>query len=218
MAILSSDIIRQIESTGLVAIIRASGSGELVEVVKALREGGCTCIEVTMTTPNCLQVIAEARQTLEDDAVIGVGTVLDAETARAAIVAGAQFVVAPILDLATIEICRRYSVPVMPGAMTPTEIMRAWQAGADLVKVFPTSVLGARFLKDVRAPLPQVKLIPTGGINLDNVGEFIRAGAAAIGVGSALVTAEAIKKRDFAGIKVTAAQWLQRIRQARESR
>ena len=212
-----SDVINQIESTGLVAIIRASSSEELIGVVSALREGGVTCIEVTMTTPDALEVIRAAREAVGDSAAIGAGTVLDAETARAVMLAGAQFVVAPMLDLPTVEICKRYSVPVMPGAMTPTEIVRAWQAGADMVKVFPTSTLGAKFIKDIRGPLPQIKLVPTGGVNLDTVGEFIRAGASALGVGSALVSKDAVKNRDFAGLKSAAAEFLRRVRQARES-
>lgn len=213
----TTKIVSEIESTGVVAIIRASGSGELVDVVSALRDGGLTCIEVTMTTPDALDVIHKARKTLGDSAAIGVGTVLDSETARAAILAGAQFVVAPILDLPTIEMCKRYSVPVVPGAMTPTEIVRAWQAGSDFVKLFPSTAGGPGLIRDLRGPLPHIKMIPTGGINLNNAAEFIKAGAAALGVGSALVTKEAVKNKDFAGLKAAAAQWLQCVRQAREA-
>ncbi len=213
----SAQIVAQIESTGVVAIIRASGSGELVDVVNALRDGGITCIEVTMTTPNALEVIKAAREKLGDTAAIGVGTVLDAETARAAILAGAQFVVAPITDLPTIELCRRYGVPVMPGALTPTEIVRAWQAGADFVKVFPTGSLGSQYLSDLRGPLPQIKIIPTGGITLENAADFIHAGASAVGIGSALVRKDWLQKRDFAAIRNAAGQWLQAVKQARES-
>lgn len=213
----ASEIAAAIESTGVVAIIRASGSGELVDVVSALRDGGLTCIEVTMTTPNAFDVIRQAREKVGDSAAIGVGTVLDAETARAAILAGAQFVVAPIIDLPTIELCRRYGVPVMPGGMTPTEIVRGWQAGADFVKVFPSTAGGPGLIRDLRGPLPQIRMVATGGVNLDNVGEFIQAGASAVGVGSALITREALKKKDFAGLKATASQWLQRVRQARET-
>ena len=213
----ASDIVDQIESTGLVAIIRASSSDELIGVVNALRDGGLTCIEVTMTTPNALEVIRAAREAVGDAAAIGVGTVLDAPTARAALLAGAQFVVAPILDLPTIEVCKRYNVPVMPGAMSPTEIVRAWQAGADFVKVFPTGTLGAKFIKDIRGPLPQIKLVPTGGVNLETAGEFIRAGAAALGVGSSLVTRQAVENRDFPTLKNAATEFLKRVRQARES-
>ena len=211
----ASDIVQEIESTGLVAIIRASSSAELIGVVNALRDGGLTCIEVTMTTPNALEVIRAAREAVGDSAAIGVGTVLDAETARAAILAGAQFVVAPILDLPTIAVCKRYSIPVLPGAMTPTEIVRAWQAGADFVKVFPTSTLGAKYLQDIRGPLPHIKLVPTGGVSLETVSEFIRAGAAALGVGSSLVTKEAVRNRDFDTLSKSAAAFLARVREAR---
>jgi len=213
----ASDVVREIESTGLVAIIRASGSEELIGVVNALRKGGVTCIEVTMTTPNALEVIRAARDAVGDSAAIGVGTVLDAETARDAMLAGAQFVVAPITDPDTIKLCKQRNVPVMPGALSPTEIVRAWRAGADMVKVFPTSTLGPQFIKDIRGPLPDVKLVPTGGVNLDTAADFIRAGAAALGVGSALVTKEAMKNRDFDALETTAAEFLKRVRQARES-
>lgn len=209
------DIVQQIESTGVVAIIRASGSEQLIDVVEALRSGGITCIEVTMTTPNALEVIRNARQACGDSAAIGVGTVLDAPTANAAILAGAQFVVAPITDLPTIELCRREGVPVFPGAMTPTEIVRAWQAGADMVKVFPTTSLGATFIRDLRGPFPQIKLIPTGGVTLETVADFIKAGSTAVGVGSSLVTKAALKNRDFASIKATAEEFLKRVHAAR---
>jgi 2-dehydro-3-deoxyphosphogluconate aldolase/(4S)-4-hydroxy-2-oxoglutarate aldolase len=214
----ASDVIQQIEATGVVAIIRAADSAQLIDVVSALRDGGVTCIEVTMTTPNALEVIRQARSACGESAAIGVGTVLDAETAQAAILAGAQFVVAPVLDLPTIETCKRYSVPVMPGAMTPTEIVRAWQAGADFVKVFPTSTLGATFIKDLRGPLPQIKLVPTGGVTLQTVSDFIKAGCAAVGVGGALVTSQALATHDFAAIRRTATEFLERIRQTRGSK
>lgn len=210
-------IVSEIESTGVVAIIRASSSGELVDVVSALRDGGLTCIEVTMTTPDALDVIHKARETMGDLAAIGVGTVLDAETARAAILAGAQFVVAPIIDVPTIEMCRRYSVPVLPGAMTPTEIVRAWQSGADVVKVFPATAGGPQLIRDLRGPLPHIKLLPTGGVTLETAGDFIKAGATALGVGSALVTKQIVKNKDYAALKTAAGEWLQRVRQARES-
>ena len=201
----------------MIAIIRASGSEELIDVVNALHDGGVTCIEVTMTTPNALEVIRHARRAVGDSAAIGVGTVLDSETARSAFLAGAQFVVTPILDLPTIELCKRSEVPVIPGTLSPTEIVRAHQAGADMVKVFPTGSVGHQYIKDLKGPLPNIKFIPTGGVNLDTAADFIRAGAAAVGVGSSLVTKDAIKNRDFAAIKATAAEFLKRVRQARET-
>jgi len=211
----ATEIIREIETTGLVAIIRASGSDELVEVVNALRAGGVTCIEVTMTTPNALEVIRAARKTVGDSAAIGVGTVLDSETARAAILAGAQFVVAPITDLSTIEICNRYSVPVMPGAFTPTEIVRAWQAGADFVKVFPTSTVGAEYIKDIRGPLPHIKLMPVGGVSVENCGEFIKAGAAAVTAASCIAPKKDIAAGNWDVITGLAARMIANIKAAR---
>jgi 2-dehydro-3-deoxyphosphogluconate aldolase/(4S)-4-hydroxy-2-oxoglutarate aldolase len=209
------DIINEISQTGVVAIIRASSSGELIDVVNALRDGGVTCIEVTMTTPNALEVIAKAREGCGDSAFIGVGSVLDSETARAAILAGAQFVVAPVTDQGTIELCNRYGVPIAPGAFTPTEALRAHQMGADFVKIFPTGSVGSQYIKDLRGPMPQIRYIPTGGINLDNCGDFIKAGAAALGMGSALVSKQALANRDFDTIKKTAAEYLKRVREAR---
>ena len=213
----ATQIVQAIEDSGLVAIIRASGSDQLVDVVHALRAGGLTCIEVTMTTPNALEVVKAAREATGDSAAIGVGTVLDAETARAAIMAGAQFVVAPITDEPTITMCKRYSVPILPGAMTPTEVVRAWQAGADFVKVFPTSTLGAKYIKDLRGPLPQIKLVPTGGVNLDTIADFIGAGASALGVGSSLVTKKMLADGDFDAITNNAKAYMQRVRDARKA-
>lgn len=212
-----SQIIHEITNTGVIAIIRAAGSNELIDVVKALREGGVTCIEVTMTTPNALEVIGKARQYCGDSAFIGVGSVLDSETARAAMLAGAQYVVAPVTDFPTIEICKRYSVPIMPGALTPTEALRAHQAGADFVKIFPTSTLGAQYIKDLRGPLPQIKYVPTGGIDLNNCADFIKAGASALGMGSALVSKDALAKKDFGAIQKTAEEFLKRVKAAREA-
>lgn len=207
----STEILREIERTGVVAIIRAADSAELINVVKALREGGLTCIEVTMTTPNALAVIAEARKACGDTAAIGVGTVLDPETARAAMLAGAQFVVTPVVHLPTIEMCKRYGVPVIPGGMTPTEILTCWQVGADMVKVFPTSSLGAQMIRDLKGPFPQIKLIPTGGVTLDTVADFMKAGSTAVGVGSSLVTKSALRNRDWAAVRDTAAEFLRRV-------
>jgi len=210
-------IVNEMESTGVIAVVRAQASEELLAVVAALREGGLTCIELTMTTPNALQVIHEASQRFGDKAVIGAGTVLDAETARAAILAGAQFIVAPVVHRPTIQLCKRYGKVVLPGAFSPTEILTAWQAGADLVKIFPATKLGPEFIKDIKGPLPQIKLTPTGGVNLANVGAFIRAGAAAVGVGGALVSKQLLASRDWPGITQTAAAFLEAVRQARGS-
>jgi 2-dehydro-3-deoxyphosphogluconate aldolase/(4S)-4-hydroxy-2-oxoglutarate aldolase len=178
------DLIRE---TGVVAIIRAERSEQLISAADAIKKGGVRVIEVTMTTPGALRVIEEATARYGDDVLFGAGTVLDAETARSAILAGAGFVVAPTLNLEMIALCNRYSIPVVPGCYTPSEMLTAWEAGADMIKLFPASVGGPAFVKAVRAPLPQLAIIPVGGVNLSTAADFIRHGAAALGVGSALV-------------------------------
>ncbi len=189
---------QRIEECGIVAIIRANSSNELSETVVAIETGGVDVIEITMTTPNALQVIGDVSDRLGDTVLIGVGSVLDAETARAAMLAGAEFVVSPVTKIDIIEICNRYGKVVIPGAFTPTEILCAWETGADYVKVFPSSGVGPSYIKDIKAPLPQIPLIPTGGVTAENASEFIRAGAAALGVGSALVSQDIIDSGDFA--------------------
>ena len=188
-----------------------------MDVVKALREGGVKAIEVTMTTPNALEVIHTVSELMKnEDAVIGVGTVLDAETCRAAILAGAEFIVSPTLDLRVIEMAKRYSAVSIPGAYTPTEILTAWQAGADIVKVFPATSVGPGYFKDVLAPLPQVRLSPTGGVSLETVKDFIQAGACAVAVGGNLVSKKALAEKDWKGITETARPFVQKIQEARK--
>jgi len=208
-------VVSEIERTGVVAILRTRSSEQLIDVSSSLMDAGLTCIEVTMTTPGALEVIREARARFGTKCLLGAGTILDAESARAAILAGAQFVVAPVLDFDTIRLCRRYGVAVMPGTMTPTEALRAHEAGADLIKVFPAAPLGASFFRDLRGPLPQLRLVPTGGITPANAAEYIRAGAVAVGMGSALVSPELVEKRDFAAIRRRAADVLASIQDAR---
>ncbi len=208
-------VLAEMEKTGVVAVIRASDPSQLMDVVKALKAGGVTCIEVTMTTPDAISVIAQAAKQFAGQCVIGVGTVLDPETARAAILAGAEFVVCPVFNPEVIALCRRYSKAVIPGAFTPTEILTAWQAGADVVKVFPATKLGPAFFKDVKGPLPQVKLTPTGGVALENAGEWIKAGATCIGVGSALVSKKDLADKNWANIEKTAAGFIQAVQDAR---
>ena len=169
--------VQAIIDTGIVAVIRVNNAAELMDTTIALNQGGVRALEITMTSPGALDAISETSKRLGDDAIIGVGTVLDPETARAAILAGAKFVVSPVLNLDVIRLCQRYSVPCIPGAFTPTEILRAWEAGADVVKVFPATKLGPSYFKDLLGPLPQLRLTPTGGVNLENAGEFIKAGA-----------------------------------------
>lgn len=210
-----TDVKRWIEDRGVIAVIRADSSEELVGVAAAIKEGGVDVIEVTMTTPNALSVIEEAREKFGDEVLLGVGSVLDAETARAAMLAGAEFVVSPVVKLDVIEICRRYGKVVMPGALTPTEILTAWESGADYVKVFPASIVGPEYIKAVKAPLPQVELIPTGGVNVQNAGEFIKAGAIALGVGGALVSKKALVERNFKLLTETAKKLIEEVKKAR---
>lgn len=201
---------------GVIAVVRAASSEEALKVVDALREGEIKTIEITMTVPGALKVMEEVTKKLGQDILLGAGTVLDAETARLSILAGAQFVVGPCLDLDLIRICQRYSKIVIPGAMTPTEILQAWQAGADLVKVFPAGNLGGpSYIKAIKAPLPQVLLNPTGGVNLNTTADFIRAGASVISAGSALVDKQAIEEANFQIITEKARKFVEEVRRGR---
>jgi 2-dehydro-3-deoxyphosphogluconate aldolase/(4S)-4-hydroxy-2-oxoglutarate aldolase len=192
--------LERIVESGVVAVVRLPSSEGLLKVADAIRAGGVVAIEFTMTTPGAIETLTRAAAEMGEDVVLGAGTVLDGTTARAAILAGARFIVAPTLSRDTIETCHRYGVVVIPGAYTPTEILTAWEWGADLVKVFPATGLGPRYLKDVLAPLPQVRLVPTGGVDLETAGPFIQAGAAAIAVGSNLVDPRAVVSGDFAAL------------------
>ena len=200
-------IMSRIETTGLVAVIRADNPTQLVDVCKALAAGGVDVAEITMTTPGALKAIEQAANALGDDCLVGVGSVLDTETARAAILSGAQFVFGPTLNLDVIEMAHRYDKPVVPGALTPTEILAAWQGGADMVKVFPANHFGPKYFKDIKAPMPQVKLTPTGGVDLNTTADWLKAGAACLGVGSALVKKDMIKAGDWAGLTALAKQY-----------
>jgi len=199
--------LQRMEQTGLIAVIRADSPSSLVDVCKALVEGGVDVAEITMTTPNALDAIATAREELGEDCLVGVGSVLDPETARAAILAGAEFVFAPTFNPAVIEMGHRYDRPVVPGALTPTEILTAFAAGADMVKVFPANHFGPKYFKDLLAPMPQLKLTPTGGVDLNTAADWLNAGATALGVGSALVKKDLIKAKDWAGLTKLARQF-----------
>lgn len=204
------------QESGVVGVIRTKSSARLIKVAEAIKKGGVNCIEITMTTPNALSVIEEVSAEV-DDVLIGAGTVLDAETARAAILAGAEYLVSPTVDLGMIEMAKRYDKAVAPGAFTPTEIIEAWQAGADIVKVFPASRLGPKFLSDVKAPLPQVSLMPTGGVSKENAADFIRAGADVICVGSALLDKQAIAEENYKVMTQNAKDLVQAVKRGRES-
>jgi 2-dehydro-3-deoxyphosphogluconate aldolase / (4S)-4-hydroxy-2-oxoglutarate aldolase len=206
-----------IRETGVIAIMRASSSDQLMLAADAIKEGGVSVIEVTMTTPGALGVIQEATARYGDDVLFGAGSVLDVETARAAILAGAGFIVAPTLDVRMVELCNRYSIPVMPGIFTPTEALVAWQAGADMVKLFPASVGGADMIKAILAPLPQLEIVPVGGVELDNAAEFISKGAAALGVGSSLVNQKLLNSGDMAELRRRAEAFLAEVRKGRGS-
>lgn len=207
--------LKRILDGGIVAVVRADSGESLVQVVRALAEGGVTAAEITFTVPNALEVIRQVRDAVGDSVVLGAGTVLDPETARAALLAGAEYIVAPSINLDVIRLCRRYDKVVMPGAFTPTEIVAAWEAGADVVKVFPADVAGPSYLKSIHGPLPQIRLMPTGGVDLDTAESFLKAGACCLGVGSSLVSAKTVAAGDFARIKDLAGQYAALVRRFR---
>jgi 2-dehydro-3-deoxyphosphogluconate aldolase/(4S)-4-hydroxy-2-oxoglutarate aldolase len=207
--------LRQVLDCGIVAVVRSQDSGQLVEVVRALADGGVTVAEITMSVPGALDVIKQARAALGDRVLLGAGTILDAETARAAILAGAEYIVAPTLNFDVIKLCHRYDKLVMPGAFTPTEILAAWEAGADIVKVFPADVVGPAFFKAIKGPLPQVRVMPTGGVDLTTAATFLKAGACCLGVGGQLVEPAAVKARNFTRIRELAAQYVAIVKETR---
>lgn len=209
------ETIQAIEACGVVAVIRMRESDKLRAVADALAEGGVRALEVTMTVPRAIELIGQLAPTLPKGFLIGAGTVLDPETARLAILAGAQFVVGPVFRPEVIAMCHRYDIAAMPGCFTPTEILAAWEAGADVVKVFPATALGPRYFRDVHGPLPQVKLMPTGGVSLDNAGDWIKAGAVAVGVGTALLDAKAIAAGNYAAITANARRIVGNVTAAR---
>jgi len=202
---------------GVVAVVRGDDPGPLVEVARALVAGGVCAIEITFTVPDALDTIRAVRGALGDEVVVGAGTVLDAETARAALLVGAEFVVSPCLDRKVIRICRRYGKVVMPGAFTPTEVLAAWEAGADVVKIFPADVGGPGYLRSLRGPLPQIRLMPTSGVDLSTAPAYLSAGACCLGVGSALVDPKLVAAGDFGAIRERAAAFAEVVRRARDA-
>jgi 2-dehydro-3-deoxyphosphogluconate aldolase/(4S)-4-hydroxy-2-oxoglutarate aldolase len=209
------DQLRRVLDCGIVAVVRSPDSQQLVEAARALADGGVFVVEITMTVPDALDVLRRVRTALGDRLLLGAGTVLDPETARAALLAGAEYIVAPTLNLDVIRLCQRYDKLVMPGAFTPTEILAAWEAGADIVKVFPADVVGPAFFKALRGPLPQVRLMPTGGVDLTTAAEFLRAGACCLGVGGQLVEPRAVADRNFDRIRDLAQQYVAVVQQTR---
>lgn len=208
--------LKRVLECGIVAVVRSPDSQQLVEVVRALADGGVTVAEITMTVPGALDVLRQVRRDLGDRVLLGAGTILDPETARAALLAGAEYIVAPTVNLDVIRICQRYDKLVMPGAYTPTEILTAWEAGADIVKVFPAEVVGPAFFKAMRGPLPQIRLMPTGGVDLNTAADFLRAGACCLGLGSQLVEPKAVAARNFDRIRDLARQYVDVVRRTRQ--
>ena len=210
-----SAITKAVEAMGVVAIIRLKDAGKLRRVIDALAKGGVRALELTMTIPGAVDLIREITPTLPNGFLVGAGTVTDADTARAVIDAGAQFVVGPVLRPDVIRACHERDIAAIPGCFSPTEILTAHEAGADIVKVFPATMLGPQFIRDVRAPLPQLKLMPTGGVTLDNAGDWVRAGAVAVGVGSALVDVKAIDAGRFDVVTANARRVVASVSDAR---
>lgn len=202
-------------SSGIIAVVRKIEANKVMDVIGALVDGGVTGIEVTLDSENVFEVIGEAQKKFGDRVVVGAGTVLDGTSARMAIQAGADFIFAPTLSRDTIEVTKRYGKIVIPGVFTPTEILQATEWGADVVKIFPASVLGSQFIKDVRGPLGHIKMMPTGGINLENVGEYIRAGAVAAGVGSSLLDKKMISTSDWVGLSEHASNYVNEVKKAK---
>ena len=214
MAITKSEVLSKIVESGLVAVIRAEGPEQASRMAEACALGGVAALEITFTVPGASKVIEHLAKEFRGKILVGAGTVLDAETARIAILAGAEFVVSPAVSTATARLCNRYRVPYMPGAATMGEVIDALECGADIVKVFPGEILGPAFVKAVKGPLPQAQLMPTGGVGIENVGEWIRAGAVAVGVGGNLTSGA--KTGDFASITSLARQFVEKIKEARK--
>lgn len=210
------EVFNRMVSEGLIPVIRVASVTEAMDVADAIKAGGVTLIEITMSVPGALDAIKELAKKYKDDIIMGAGTILDTETGRAALLAGAQFLVTPTLNLSLIELAHRYSAVIVPGAATPTEILTAWNAGADMVKVFPAAQLGGpEYIKALRGPLPQVLYVPTGGVNLQNAGAFIKAGATALGAGGELVDKKAVKEKKFNVITENTRAFLKAIKEAR---
>ncbi len=209
-----NEIISQIKSTGLVAVVRAESSGEAFRITNACIEGGVAAIEITFTVPGTLDVInALSKKYNSGEIIIGAGTVLDPETARMAILSGAQYVVSPCFNAGTVELCNRYQIACMPGAMTVKEVVECMESGADIVKIFPGELFGPKIIKAIKGPLPQAELMPTGGVDVDNVAEWIRAGAVAVGAGGSLTKGAAAG--DYALVTKTAKEFIKKIKEAR---
>ena len=209
-------ILQSMLDAGIVAVVRTNSAESAIKSIEAIYRGGIIVAEVTMTVPGALQALEKIADSLGDKIILGAGTVLDPETARACMLAGAQFFVTPALKLATIEMAHRYSKPIFPGALTPTEVLTAWEAGADVVKVFPCGNMGGpKYIKALKGPFPQIEMAPTGGVNLETVGEFLKAGACAVAVGGELIDAATIKAGKYEVFEERARQYVAVVKQAR---
>lgn len=208
-------ILNSLISSGIIAVIRLSEDKKIDYIISALSEGGVKALEITMTTPNAIDIIKNISKKNKGDFLIGVGSVLDPETANTAIHSGAQFIVSPILNVDIIKMGHRYDKVVIPGAFTPTEIINAWESGGDIVKIFPATVLGPKYFKDIHGPMPQVKLSPTGGVNINNAADFIKAGAVCLGVGSALIDKKLVENSDWEELSKRAATLVEEVRKGR---
>lgn len=213
---MENSTVKSLIECGAVAVIRLSDAGKLIKVAEAIYEGGISGIEITMTVPDAIKVIGQASKELGSYMNIGVGSVLNSETAQKAIDAGAKYVVSPIFKKEIIDTAHKNGIPAMPGAFTPTEIQNAHEAGADIIKVFPADVVGMTFFKGILAPMPHLKLMPTGGVSLNNAGEWLEAGACAVGVGSALLNKKAIEESNYAVLTKNARILMESINKARQ--
>src|SRR5262245_7481074 len=212
----SAQVRDRILDIGIIPVVRAASTREVILAVEAVTAGGIPIVELTMTVPGAISVIAELVRTMGKDTMVGAGTVLDSETARRCINAGAEFIVSPGFDPATVQLVKQQDKLMMAGALTPTEVITAWKAGSDFVKIFPCGNLGGpKYIKALKGPLPQVPMIPTGGVNLETAGEFLKAGAAAVAVGSELVDAKSVKEKNYGVISARAKQYLEAIAKAR---
>ena len=208
-------ILFRIIDSGVVAVIRMESTDKLINVIEAIRKGGINCLEITMTVPNAVDMIKEVSKKVNGDFLLGAGTVLDPETARLVILAGAEFIVSPTLNLDVIRMAHRYNKVVIPGAFTPTEILTAWEYGADLVKVFPATLGGPKYFKDISGPLPHIRMIPTGGVNLENAADFIKAGACCVAIGTSLLDKKAIAEENFSVLTDNASKLIRSVQKAR---
>ena len=209
------EVLTRLIDSGVVGVIRMKDTNRLLKVIEAVRSGGVKCIEITMTVPGAVDIIRQLTKAVPADVLIGAGTVVDEETAAKVIEAGATFVVGPVLNLGVVSLCAKRGIAVMPGCYTPTEILAGWKAGADIIKVFPATSLGPKYFKDLRGPFPDIRMMPTGGVTIDNVGEWIAAGACAVGIGSDLLDKKAIEEERYDVLTERAARMVQNVKAAK---